>query len=188
MKSVILIIATIFISIDFQMIKKYILSYIPEKGMKILHEFVPYFGRTVPKCIVSYILIFMLTCFELWVGFSLLRLSNAFLLALLIAVLDILPVLGTGTILIPWAILSFIRGNFFLGIGLVVLYVVITVIRNVVEPRLVGKQMELHPVVTFASMLIGLHFFGILGLFGMPLFVSFLAQLSKKEIIGCRKK
>lgn len=185
MKSMILVIATIFISIDFAMIKNYVLKLVPEKGKKILHEMVPFFGRTVPKCILSYVLIFILTCVELWLGFTLLRLNNAFLLAILIAVLDILPVLGTGTILIPWALISLLRGNLWLGIGLVILYVAITVIRNIVEPHLVGKQMELHPVVTFASMLIGLHFLGIIGLFLTPLFVSFLAQLSKKKIIGC---
>lgn len=188
MKFMILVIATIFISIDYHMIKDVLVRFVPQKGKNIFHEFVPYFGKTVPKCIVSYVLIFTLTCVELWIGFILLRLKSPFLLAVLIAILDILPVLGTGTILIPWAILSLIRGNIFLGVGLVILYVVITVIRNIVEPRLVGKQMELHPVVTFASMLIGLHFFGILGLFGMPLIVSFLGKLYKKGIIGCTNK
>ena len=184
MKFMILVIATIFISIDFSTIKSAVLKVVPSKGQNILREFVPYFGKTVPKCIVSYFLIFILTCAELWLGFTLLRLKSAFLLAMLIAILDILPVLGTGTILIPWAILSLLRGNLFLGIGLVVLYLAITVIRNIVEPRLVGKQMELHPVVTFASMLVGLHFLGIVGLFLTPLCVSFIQKLYNKGIIG----
>ena len=188
MKFMILVIATIFISIDYDMIKKAVIQVVPEKGKNILHEFIPYFGKTVPKCILSYVLIFMLTGLELWIGFMLLGLKNPFVLAVLIAILDILPVLGTGTILIPWAIISLIRANVFLGFGLIALYVAITVIRNIVEPRLVGKQMELHPVVTFASMLIGLHFLGIVGLFLTPLVVSFLMQLYKKGIIGCTKE
>ena len=186
MKFMILVIATIFISIDYSMIKNAIFHCIPEKGKQILNEFIPYFGKTVPKCIFSYVLIFMITCMELWLGFSLLRLNSAFLLAVLIAVLDILPVLGTGTILIPWAIISLIRRNIFLGVGLIVLYIAITVIRNVIEPRLVGKQMELHPVVTFASMLAGLHFLGIAGLFLFPLCVSFIQELYKKGVIGTK--
>ena len=185
MKFMILIIATIFISIDYDMIKHTLLRLVPQKAQTILHEFIPYFGKTVPKCILSYVLIFMLTCIELWIGFMLLHLKSAFLLAVLIAILDILPILGTGTILIPWALISLVRGNLFLGVGLVVLYVAITVIRNIVEPRLVGKQMELHPIITFASMLVGLHFFGILGLFLTPLVVSFFVKLYKKGIIGC---
>ncbi len=70
------------------------------------------------------------------------------------------------------------RFYFHLSIGLFILYLTITVIRNIVEPRLVGKQTELHPVLALASMLVGLHLFGIIGLFSFPILLSFLKKLN----------
>lgn len=74
------------------------------------------------------------------------------------------------------------------------LYLIITVVRNIVEPKLVGKQMGLSPVVMLPCMIVGLHFFGILGLFGVPLLASFLKKLysdgyfSEKLSGDCQKK
>lgn len=108
--------------------------------------------------------------------------------------LDILPVLGTGTVLLPWAVIAFAGGNARMGIGVIGLYLIITVVRNIVEPKLVGKQMGLSPVVMLPCMIVGLHFFGILGLFGVPLVASFLKKLysdgyfSEKLSGDCQKK
>ena len=92
----------------------------------------------------------------------------------LIAALDILPILGTGGIMIPWAVVSFILGYTSLGIELLVTYFIVTVVRNYVEPRIVGAQLGLHPIITLISMFIGLRLFGFLGLFGLPVGISFL--------------
>ncbi len=70
-----------------------------------------------------------------------------------------------------------------MALGIALLYIVITIIRNIIEPKLVGKHMELHPVLALASMLTGLHFFGFIGLFGIPLLIAFLKKLNDKEII-----
>ena len=113
----------------------------------------------------------------------LLGIKNAFAIAFIIAVLDILPVLGTGTVLIPWAVLAFASGRISTGVGVFGLYLVITVVRNLIEPKLVGKQMGLSPVIMLPCMLIGLKFFGIIGLFVVPLLVSFLKQLNDRGII-----
>ena len=120
--------------------------------------------------------------------------KGTFAIAFLIAVLDILPVLGTGTVLLPWAVIAFAGGNARMGIGVMGLYLIITVVRNIVEPKLVGKQMGLSPVVMLPCMILGLHFFGILGLFGVPLLASFLKKLysdgyfSEKLSGDCQKK
>lgn len=135
----------------------------------------------------------LMTFAELAAGLLLLRIEGAFAIAFLIAVLDILPVLGTGTVLLPWAVIAFAGGKR-MGIGVIGLYLIITVVRNIVEPKLVGKQMGLSPVVMLPCMIVGLHFFGILGLFGVPLLASFLKKLysdgyfSEKLSGDCQKK
>ena len=183
MKILVTIIASVFIASDFPRIQKNIWKLVPTRGRKVLHEAGKFFGKTVPKCLLSYLLIFMVTFCELWLGFSIFRIPSGMLIAVLVALLDILPVLGTGTVLIPWAVISLLQKNFTLGIELLVLYVVITVIRQMLEPKLVGMQIQLHPVITFAAMLTGVRFFGFAGMFGLPLLIAFLRQLYEKKLL-----
>ena len=68
-------------------------------------------------------------------------------------------------------------------LALLVVYVIITIIRNIIEPRIVGSQVGLHPVVTLASMLVGLQLFGGVGLFGLPILLSLLKNLNDKGLI-----
>ena len=149
----------------------------------MIHEVKGYVSGTLIKCILSYGLIMCITFTEITIGLLLMKIPNAVLIAACIAVFDILPVLGTGGIMIPWAIISLIIGDYFIGFGLLVLYLVITVIRNIIEPKIVGHQVGLHPVITLASMLAGLNLFGIIGLFGFPITLSLLRNLNDKGVI-----
>ena len=110
----------------------------------------------------------LLTFSELFIGFLVLRVKYALLLGLLIAVIDILPVLGTGTVLIPWGIAELLFENTALGIGLLVLYAVITVIRNFAEPKIIGRQMGINPLFTLLSMFIGIKLLGFAGVIIFP--------------------
>ena len=172
---VITIIVTFFLTVDYPKI--------PEKGKFYLEEVRGYVGGTLLKCLASYALILCITFAELSIGLAVLQVPNAVLIALCIAVFDILPVLGTGGIMIPWGIICLILGKWVLGFGLLALYVIITVIRNVIEPKIVGYQVGLHPVVTLLSMLTGLQFFGLLGLFGFPITLSLLKNLNDRGLI-----
>lgn len=149
----------------------------------VLQEAREYFGGTLLKCIASYGLIFLITFLELWIGLSIIKIPYAMTIAIIIAVLDILPVLGTGSVLIPWGILAGLNGNFGMAVGIIVLYLVITVIRNIIEPKLVGKQVGLHPVLTLAGMLLGLKFAGFIGMLGVPFLLAFIKRLNDKGII-----
>jgi predicted PurR-regulated permease PerM len=135
------------------------------------------------RILLSYVIIFAMTYAELAIGLSLLQIPGALVIALGIAALDILPVLGTGTVLIPWFLLAFAVGRLSVGIGILILYLVITVVRNLAEPKLVGEQMGLSPVVMLPCMLAGYELFGFAGLFGVPLFVSVLRKLNDRGVI-----
>ena len=110
-----------------------------------------------------------------------LGIEKAVLKATLIAMLDILPILGTGGIMIPWAVISFVLGYTTLGIRLLIIYIIVTVVRNYVEPKIVGTQLGLHPIITLVSMFIGLRLFGFWGLFGLPVGISFLWKQKKEK-------
>ena len=184
---IITIIVTFFLAIDYPKVTGFILRQLPEKADFYIGEVRDYVGGTLLKCLASYALILCITFLEISVGLTVLRVPNAILIALCIAVFDILPVLGTGGIMIPWGIISLIIGKWVLGLGLLALYLIITVIRNIIEPKIVGHQVGLHPVVTLLSMLAGLQLFGIIGLFGFPITLSLLKNLNDRGVIHILK-
>ena len=184
---IITIIVTFFLAINYPKVTGFILRQLPEKADFYIGEVRDYVGGTLLKCLASYALILCITFLEISVGLTVLRVPNAILIALCIAVFDILPVLGTGGIMIPWGIISLIMGKWVLGLGLLALYLIITVIRNIIEPKIVGHQVGLHPVVTLLSMLAGLQLFGIIGLFGFPITLSLLKNLNDRGVIHILK-
>ena len=116
-------------------------------------------------CLLLGLLTFCLS----FIGLAILRVPYAFILALLLAVVDLLPLLGTGVILIPWGIVCLLLGQVKLGIGLLVLYGAATLIRQVLEPKLIGEGLGLHPLVSLFSMYAGLKLFGVWGMILAPL-------------------
>ena len=137
-----------------------------------------YIIGTLFVCIRSYAIIMSITFVELSIGFTIIGLEYALPIAFGIAIFDILPVLGTGGIMLPWAVITAIRGDIPLALSLLAVYVVVTIIRNIIEPKIVGAQLGLHPVVTLVSMFVGTQLFGVLGLFGFPICLSLLRHLN----------
>lgn len=180
---IIIIISAFYLSNDFKKVNNFFASQLPDKtrdfGKIIKHEF----ASTTGKYIKAYSLIIFITFAELFVGFTILDIRYAFILALVVAVVDILPVLGTGTILMPWALYSFLTGNLFHGVGLLVLYLVITIIRQIMEPKIVGSYIGLYPLVTLMCMYAGLKLMGIFGLFLFPITIIILKNLNDSGVI-----
>ena len=100
-----------------------------------------------------------ITFFVLTIGFFILRVSHAPLWAALISLVDALPILGTGVVLIPWSLISFLQGNSIRAIGLLGTYTVAVLLRSVLESRLVGKQLGLDPLITLFAMYCGYRLF-----------------------------
>lgn len=106
----------------------------------------------------------------LFVGFEILRVGYSFLFALGIAFLDVLPVFGTGAVLWPWAIIDVISGNYFRAIGLVILYLICQVVKQVLQPKMVGDSIGLHPLATLFFMFVGYRISGVFGMIiGIPI-------------------
>ncbi|MDR1928382.1 MAG: sporulation integral membrane protein YtvI [Oscillospiraceae bacterium] len=146
------------------------------------------------KLIRSYAMIIGVTFGELMLGLFLLTLITEFDgkyllgIAMVTALVDILPVLGTGSILVPWALYHLIMGNIGFGIGLLVLYAVIIVVRQVLEPKLIASNLGLPPIVTLAGMFIGLQLFGFIGLFILPLLLILLKVLNDEGVVRLWKR
>lgn len=117
----------------------------------------------------AYLLLLAITFSLLFVGLLILRIDYAFLLAVLVALLDLLPVLGVGTVLLPWSIVMLILRRYYVGFGLILLYLVIVLVRQVLEPRLVGKSLGLHPLVMLFATYAGFSLFGLVGMILGPI-------------------
>lgn len=169
---VITVISTFFIILDYEKICKFLLTLIPGSKRELFSTSMHYSKTMIAVYIKSYSLLFLLTFVELSIGFLILGINHAVFLAMLISIFDLFPILGTGGIVLPWALISLMVGNWVRAVGLLVLYLVITGIRQTLEPKIVGKQIGLHPLATLVSMLLGLKLFGIVGLFGVPVVVA----------------
>ncbi|HOC06788.1 MAG TPA: AI-2E family transporter [Bacillota bacterium] len=111
--------------------------------------------------------------------FSLLKIPYVFVLGLLVALLDLLPIVGPGTVLIPMSIWHFILGKPFTAIMIIVLYGIITVVRQLIEPRLLANNLNIHPIIALLSVYLGLKLFGPLGLVLLPLVSSIAASFPR---------
>lgn len=178
-KLVITIISTFFCMIDYDKIIKLFVKLIPSGKKETVINLVGYYKSTLMIYLKSYSLLFLLTYVELAIGFTILKIPYAPLIGLLVAIFDILPILGVGGILLPWAVILFIMKEIPLGIGMLILYLVITFIRNTAEPRLVGKQIGLHPLATLIFMYLGLRFLGFLGMFLFPVTLAVFVNMKK---------
>lgn len=114
-------------------------------------------------------------------GFFLLKIGNVLLLAALVTLVDAFPVLGTGTVLIPWSLVCLLQGDTPRGIGLLAVYAVVWLVRSVLEPRLVGKELGLDPLVTLFSVYAGLHLLGIGGMLIAPFVAMMVTQLVRQR-------
>ena len=187
-KTVLFIVSTVFITMDYDKIMGFIVYQMNDRVREIFEETKSYMVNVLFVVIRSYLIIMSITFVELSIGLTIIGVDYAILIALCIAIFDILPVLGTGGVMIPWTVISIILGNFWLALKLFILYVIITIVRNIIEPKIVGGQLGLHPIITLSSMFAGLQVLGGLGLFGFPIGLSLIVHLNKKGVIDVLKK
>lgn len=114
-------------------------------------------------------------------GFLLLKIPYAPLWAFLVALVDAFPVLGTGTVLIPWSLIAFFQGDRVLAFGLLGIYGAATVARSILEPRLVGHQLGLDPLATLVALYAGYQLWGLPGMLLTPIIASAAVQFVTAE-------
>lgn len=115
-------------------------------------------------------------------GFFILKIPYAPLWALILALVDAVPLLGTGTVLIPWSLVCLLQGNHFRSVGLLILYAAAALARSALEPRLVGKQLGLDPLLTLAALYAGYQIWGIGGMILSPLIAVTVVQLAESKL------
>lgn len=168
-----LILGTYFISSDERFFDR-IFKVFPKTARNYFSSFRKNIGSALTGYIKAQLILLCITFIELFIGFLIIGGevgSYAFLLALVMCIVDALPIFGTGLFLIPWSLISFFTGDIRMGLSLIILYGVCLVMRQILEPRVIGDRIGLHPLITLMSIYAGLQFFGVIGMFLGPITV-----------------
>ena len=178
---VVFVVSSIYFAIDLTEINTFVRKRLPPSWQGRLTRLKSGVARAFLCYLRSYFIIFLVNATGLFLGLRVLSRSYALLFAILFAFLDLLPVIGIGTALIPWGIYLLFTGDGFAGGGLLVLYAILTFIRQMLEARLIGKGVGLHPLAALFSSVIGFSLFGFFGIFLGPIASIFIKSLSKGE-------
>lgn len=174
---IITILSTFFMTSDRHMIIAFFSHQLPESWMNKIRSiesdmFSALFGYLKAQLIMLTITFTVLVTGFIWIG-----VSHPFLFAVFISLLDALPIIGTGSILVPWSIYNFFTGDIQVGFYFLILYGICLAVRQMIEPKIVGQQIGLYPLVTLIAMYAGLNLLGFAGLILGPITVLLLKNI-----------
>ena len=173
------IIATVFLSIDRDMIHEWLKRTLPENIYTGIITAKRSFFSAIWGYVRAQLIMYVIVFTELVIGFSILRLDYVVLLALVIAFIDMLPIFGVGTVLLPWGLICIAMQDYRLGVSLLAMYAILFTVRQIIEPKIVSSQIGLHPLLTLLSMYAGLKTFGFLGMILFPIALILLINMYK---------
>ncbi len=179
---IVTVVSSVFMSISFPVVKAFVLAQFRQDQQSLIIDIKNNLFTTVGKYLRSYSLLMLITFVELLIFFLIFGFKPALPLAFLIAIVDILPVLGVGTVLIPWAAFCLLSGSPWRALILACMYIVITIVRQILEPKVIGDHVGMLPILTLFCIWVGLKLFGFGGMFLIPITVVILKNLhdSKK--------
>lgn len=179
--TVVLILSTYFICNDREKMRAFFDGIIPksvmERAVYVKNDLIRAFGGYMRAQMI-------LMCFTfvvLLIGFTILGVDTAVFIAFVVAIIDLIPVLGTGTVLIPWAAISLFSGRYFFAIGLLIIYAAAFLIRHLSEPKIVSSQIGLNPLITLISVYVGLKLIGVFGMILGPIVAIIIINFVKAE-------
>jgi len=167
--TIVLILATYFISYDGKNIKEQIKNMLPKHHIAKIRFIKEKLSKACGGYIKAQLILMSIVFCILLTGFLILDIKLALILAFIISLWDAIPILGSGLILNPWAIINLLRGNYFVAIGLFCLYLIILFTRQLLEPKILSGQLGIHPLFTIIAMYIGLKTMGVIGMILGPI-------------------
>ena len=189
---VVAVVSCFFMASDYDKVKELVLGFFSDGKRKSIVKTKRTATKAIGKLFKAYVTIMAITFAEMFLGLFLLKLIGVYdgsyiaIISFVTCIIDIIPVLGTGTVLIPWAVYNLVFGNFGMGIGLLVIYAAITVIRQIVEPKLVANEAGLPAIVTIMAMFLGVRIFGAFGIILLPFTVIIIKLLYDEGVFGSK--
>ena len=171
------LLAAFMISVRLPQLRQQIASRLPSKWRTHFFPTVRSLRKTLGRWFIAQGKLAGVTLALLSVGFFVMKLPNALLWAILVTMVDILPILGVGTVLIPWSLVSYLQGNPARAVTLLCIFLVVWLVRSVLEPKLIGRELGLDPLVTLLCIYGGFRLWGIIGMLLAPIVAICMVQL-----------
>ncbi len=156
--------ATLFLVIDRRTITKFMTDVLPNSWVKKITDVIAKCFISLTKYLKALFILITVTFVELLIAFVILKVDYPLTIAIIGALIDALPILGISALLLPWAIYSAVTGELGFGISLVILYFMMTIIRQLIEPKVVSNNLGTHPFITLLCMYLGFKILGLAGL------------------------
>ena len=150
-----------------------------DRLMNLITQIIKDAGKGVKGYIQAQFILMLMTFVILSIGLTVIKVSNPILISIGISIIDILPIVGSGIIMIPWSIINFILGNKDMGINLAIIYIVLIIIRQIAEPQIMGKRIGVRPIYTFISTILGAMILGPVGVIIGPLIAVVINSIIK---------
>ena len=149
-----------------------------KKIIKHIRELTKSLGSYLKAEAILVIVSFIISLIGLYIfKFANLNVQYPLIAALGIGFVDALPIFGSGTVMIPWAIITACNGDIKLSLAILVLWIIMSVIRQIIEPRVVSGQIGIHPIFTLIAMYTGFKFIGIIGMIIGPIILIILKNI-----------
>lgn len=162
------VVATYFIIKDRALIRNFVFEFIPSAAHSQTRGVIAHLFSALAGFFKAYSILISITAIITIIGLRILGNEYYLTIGILAGLFDILPIVGPGTIFVPWIIWELLTGNTSMGIGLLILYGVTSAVRQFAEPKILGDNIGLHPLVTVMSLYIGLKLGGIAGMIAGP--------------------
>lgn len=176
---VISLMGAFFISKDFYLWRARFRRILPQRVNSRMDTVIIDLKNALVGFIKAQITLVAITAVIVIVGLLIMQVPYAVTIGLLTGVVDLLPYLGTGTIFVPWIVYMFFKGHYSLVIGLAILYAVVLIVRQIIEPKVVAENVGLDPLLTLVALFIGYSLFGFLGLIVGPVSLVLINALFK---------
>lgn len=173
------VLSSVLLLVDYDGVAAALSSLLTTRLRLLVHRSKKFLIATGSNVIKAYFLLMLLTFVEVSAGLWLLGIEYWAVMGIVVAVVDVLPILGSGAVLIPWGVWQLVSGNPGQGIGILVLYGIVVVVRTIAEPKILGDRIGLPPLVTILSMYLGLRFMGVAGLVLVPMLVTLVVHLAR---------
>lgn len=177
------ILSAFLISAKLPQIRKWLLRRIPRQQLRSALESARRMRKVLGRWLLAQGKLMSITFAIVAAGLTLLRIPSGMLWAVLVALVDALPILGTGTVLVPWSVVCFLQGDTPRALGILGIYITATLTRSMLEPKLLGKHLGLDPLVTLIALYIGYRLWGVGGMILAPLLTVAAIQL-RQDIPG----
>ncbi len=180
---IVTVVASFYIAKDYDKIKKFIKGFASDGFYKTSVEIKNITLECITKYFLGYFVLFIITFLLLLISFLILNIPNYLSLAVIISLIDILPLFGTGIVLLPWSIIEFSKKNILLAVGLIIVYLIVVGVKNFVEPKIIGKQMGVNPIFSLIFIFLGLRLGGIFGMIILPIILTAVFNFLRKKYL-----